>query len=112
MLDTNQNNGSNAQSQVNAIRDILFGKDMQQYDERFGQLRDMVSTLRTETNVELSQLNEQLLTAINSLEERLRNQIQQNHTELLTAIQDLQQSKVDKTHLGNLLIEMGNQFKQ
>lgn len=99
---------------VDRVRDIIFGPQMREYDQRFLVVQRDIDRLRQE----LEQLNEQLAEAEREQNRRvqnLRREARQSdddlRAELRQSTQRLMFEKVDRMALGDLLIEMGNHLK-
>lgn len=97
-------------SQIDAMREILFGNNMKQYDAEFSAVRQIMTKNRTETDRDIQTLRNEMNEALNRMEQRLSLQMQRNHEEVLEAIQRLDMIKTDKTQLSKLLVEIGTQI--
>ncbi|MBL7785576.1 MAG: hypothetical protein JNM36_06705 [Chitinophagales bacterium] len=97
-------------SQIDAMREILFGNNMKQYDAEFSAVRQIMTKNRTETDRDIQTLRNEMNEALSRMEQRLSLQMQRNHEEVLEAIQRLDMIKTDKTQLSKLLVEIGTQI--
>lgn len=100
----------NNQSQITAIRDILFGNNMQVYEAEFNAIKDMVAQNKANTDEQLQQQLSQMNESLNSLEQRLMLAIKKNHEEVLEQLRKLDNAKLDKAQLGKMFIEIGNKM--
>jgi len=106
---------ADASQEVDRIRDIIFGSNMREYDQRFQTVqRDMDRLQQTLDNL-AEQLNKQD-SGQNSKLQDLRKEMRQAEddlrNELRETAQRLQDEKVDRTVLGELFIELGTNLKQ
>ena len=105
-----QENNNPQGSQIDAMREILFGNNMKQYDAEFSAVRQIMTKNRTETDRDIQSLRNEMNEALSRMEQRLSLQMQRNHEEVLEAIQRLDMIKTDKTQLSKLLVEIGTQI--
>lgn len=98
------------QSQITAIRDILFGNNMQVYETEFANIRNLIAQKGEESEQRQQQQFMELSETISNLEQKLRLQMKKNHEELLSALQNLDQAKADRHQLGKMFIEIGNKI--
>lgn len=109
----NQLSTENSQ-EVERIRDIIFGAQMRDYEQRFQIFQRDVKRLQQE----IDRLNEQLAEQAgdqNKKTQQLRVEVRQADDDLrdelrLTA-QQLTVDKVDRVKLAELFIDLGNQLK-
>ena len=97
-------------TQIDAMREILFGNNIKQYDAEFSSVRQIISKNRTESDRDMQNLRNEMNEALSRLEQRLSLQMQRNHEELLEALQRLDMIKPDRTQLSKLLVEIGTQI--
>ena len=106
----NPENGQNSATEIakiNAIRDIIFGHDMAEYNEQFNNVRDLIadnaqSLVDSKEDIlqKMDALKNQFNESLNNLENRLSEQIAQ-----------LKAEKTDREMLGTLLEEIGKKIK-
>jgi restriction endonuclease Mrr len=100
----------NNPSQITAIRDILFGNNMQAYEAEFNAIKDLVAQNKATTDEQLQQQLSQINESLNNLEQRLMLAIKKNHEEVLEELRKLDNAKLDKVQLGKMFIEIGNKI--
>lgn len=100
----------NNPSQITAIRDILFGNNMQVYEAEFNAIKDLVAQNKATTDEQLQQQLSQINESLNNLEQRLMLAIKKNHEEVLEELRKLDNAKLDKVQLGKMFIEIGNKI--
>jgi chromosome segregation ATPase len=103
-----------APKDVERVRDIIFGPQMRDYDQRFHTLQRDIERLRQE----LEQLNEQIgemdreqSKRVQTLRRESRQSDDDLRMELRQTSQKLQLEKVDRMALGELFVELGNHLK-
>ena len=110
MADNNQNVNATGLAQIHAIRDILMGSEIQQFNIEFDELKRLMAVQRSEVDAERAALSEQIMPAISAVEDRLSEQMRMNHEEILAKINQLEDDKLNRRQLGSLLIDIGNQI--
>jgi predicted nucleic acid-binding Zn-ribbon protein len=100
--------------EVDRIRDIIFGSQIKDYEQRFQNVQRDLNRLQQE----FDQLNEQLTdqgSDHNKKVQNLRREMRQAddglRDELRETAQTLSQDKVDRMALGDLFVELGNHLK-
>lgn len=100
--------------EVDRIRDIIFGPQMRDYQQRFHTVQRDLDRLQQEIN----QLTEQLAEQDRNQGERLqalRKEVRQAddslRSELRETARDLGTAKVDRVILGELFVELGTRLK-
>ncbi len=126
--DQNQDDGK----RVDAIRDILFGQQMRQYDERFAaleaQLRERLSAAEQDTARRLTELREASAAELKTLREQAQSQgsevesalgeltenLSRQRDELLTSLSDqlhaAERKAVSRQDLAQWLRELADQI--
>jgi hypothetical protein len=116
MGEENQGGSSlGAMQDVGRIREIIFGSQMRDYEQRFRLLQQDLEGLQGE----LEALREQTSTQDKELDkklQKLRDDMRRSddglRAEMREAVDRLTMDKVDRSTLGDLLIELGNRLKQ
>ena len=107
-----------AGQEVERIRDIIFGAQMRDYQHQFeqveaelGQLKRQIAALKqdlatagSDQTQRLQQVHEQVHEQMTEADAALRDELQR-------AVRDLDERKVDRVSLGDLLIALGTQLK-
>jgi len=108
MSDTN--NQVNTQPQIDAIRNIIFGQNMQDYDQRFRDLNDDLKQSVQDLDDKLEQTKNFLLEEMRQMENRFNTQLQELNDRLTRESERLEDKKLNRKQLGELLIEIGNKI--
>lgn len=99
---------------VERVRDIIFGPQMREYDQRFLTVQRDIDRLRQELellNEQLGELDREHGRRVQNLRREARQADDDLRNELRQSTQRLMVEKVDRLALGDLLIEMGNHLK-
>jgi sirohydrochlorin ferrochelatase len=103
-----------APQEVDRIRDIIFGHQMRDYDQRFQIVRRDLERLQQELDRLAERLAEQDSSQAKRLQElrqEMRRADDDLRDELRQAAQTLTDDKVDRVALGELFIELGTHLK-
>lgn len=99
---------------VGRIREIIFGSQMRDYEGRFRLLQRDLENLKDELEALREQSDKQDKEQGKKLQ-KLRDDMRQSdddlRAEMREAVDRLTMDKVDRSTLGDLLIEMGNRLK-
>lgn len=106
-----QNEPQNAGAKIDAIRDILFGQQMQDVDSQFQQLKEELAVTQSESDRRAQDMHEDLKNAIQAIDDKLSQLIQEqrDHTEQeIARLDDAREGQ--KKELGRLLISLGEKL--
>lgn len=107
---TNESIHQDNNNQIDAIRNIIFGSNMENYEQRFKKLHKLILTQKTDLEREQNRSNTEILEAIQDLDNKLSRQIRQNKEELLMMVNQIEENKLERKLLGKLLIEIGQKI--
>ena len=97
-----QNNAS-IDSKLDAIKDIIFGQEKADLEQRLTALEKSTDTRFNDSQAALADFRQEMEGRLQRLEERIINQ----HKETLDLIKSLQKDKADRKSLGDMLVKMG-----
>jgi hypothetical protein len=106
--------GAGTAQEVERIRDIIFGPQMRDYEQRFQAVQRDLSRLQQELDRLTDQLSEQDREQgkrLQSLRGEMRQADDDLRAELRQKAQQLMTDKVDRVALGELFIELGTHLK-
>lgn len=89
----------NPENRLEAVRDLLFGPNDQQYRKEFQEVREQIAGVSEASKQSTSKLHEELIGKIDALEKGLLSQIKT----LEGSVAALAQEKTDKKQLAKLL---------
>lgn len=108
--DTNIASGSDSASKIEVIKNLIFGENIAEYNSEFETLKKEIDTKRKELKNYIDDARDELMTSIDNLSTDINIRI----TDLENALEDkadkLDDQKVDKKLLGNLLISLGEKI--
>jgi hypothetical protein len=99
---------------VGRIREIIFGSQMRDYEQRFRLLQRDLESLKEELEAlreQSSKQNKEQDKKLQKLRDDMRQSDDDLRNEMREAVDRLTMDKVDRSTLGDLLIEMGNRLK-
>ncbi|MFD0963362.1 fructose 1,6-bisphosphatase [Pseudofulvibacter geojedonensis] len=99
-------------SKIEAIKNLIFGENIAEYNSEFEEIKadinkkkaileELIETTRTELNQAIDNLGTDLNIRITELEDTIENKIE-----------NLDEKKVDRKQLGDLLIKLGNKISE
>lgn len=99
-------------SKIEAIKNLIFGENIAEYNSEFEDIKadinkkkaileELIETTRTELNQSIDNLGTDLNIRITELEDSIENKIE-----------NLEEKKVDRKLLGDLLIKLGNKISE
>ena len=108
---------------IEAVKQLIFGENMQQYDSEFNEVKALIKKTRTEIENEINDTRDALNKLINQTKETLTNdlgdlrsdmtkKITQLRSDMDDAVSDLDERKVNRKLLGSMLQEMGKQIAE
>jgi len=108
-----QNNSNNdpLNSKIGAIRDIIFGQNLDALNQDITDIRQLISRHRNDLDGNLQLLKEQMMMAIQNLEREVERKIESIEEATLTEINRLEQGHISKNEFGNLLNDLGKNLK-
>lgn len=101
--------------QIDRIRDILFGPQMQTYEQQFAGLRDELAGLRRELadlSARLGESSEEQARSLESARRGLRVSIDHLRADIDRIAGQLSGDKVGRAELGELLTSLGARLKE
>jgi hypothetical protein len=103
-----------AAQEVDRIRDIIFGPQMRDYEQRFQVVRRDLSRLQQELDRladELSEQDREQSKKLQALRGEMRESDDDIRDELRQAVDRLMIDKMDRVTLGEMFVEMGQRLK-
>lgn len=108
---------------IEAVRQLIFGDNMQQYDSEFNEIKALIKKTRTDVENEINDTRDALNKLINQTKESLTNEISdlrsdmnkkvtQLRADMDDSVADLDERKVNRKLLGTMLQEMGKQIAE
>ena len=95
---------------LEAVRELLFGQNVQEYRGDIKEVRDLIDKNTEQLRSESSELESKLLKRIDELESSLTKMLGEMRSELDAKIDQLQNDKVDRKQLAKLLSTIANEL--
>jgi len=117
-LPTQQNN-------IEQIRDLIFGQQMQDYQQKFDQLTEEVAEMKRSMNASFEKINKaldslaadgkhansDLLARINDTDNRFKEMLAATENRLNALLNQLDDQSAKRDQLADYLVEMGNRLR-
>ncbi|QTE22905.1 hypothetical protein [Polaribacter cellanae] len=90
-------------SRIAAVRDLIFGENIQQYNTEFADVYDRIKVLQNETQKNLNDSVTDLENKLADLESLMEHKFQDLNNDLDKRLADLDDEKADRRKLGKAL---------
>ncbi len=101
------------------IREIIFGPQMREYEQRFGRhedrmqdLQNQIDTLSAQTEAQFRQQHAETQRQFDELRAEMQRRFEALEAQLLAHIERLSHEKTTRFELGDMLIELGQRLKR
>lgn len=98
-------------SKIEAIKQLIFGENIQQYDSEFDTLKKEILDRKKELEDVIDQVRGELMQSIDSLSTDVNIRITDLEDAVNEKTEALDSAKVNKEELGKLLIRLGEQIQ-
>lgn len=105
------NPGGEYGDKLGIIRDIIFGQNMEDYNQQFNELKSLVDEKRNELDDYIRSVKADLQEKIQELDSMMKDQMNNLEGSFAARTSRLESDKMDRSKLGDLLVEIGNQIK-
>lgn len=102
---------TNTDSKIDAIKQLIFGDNIAEYSQEFETLKNDLEKRRQELSDFIDDTRKELMSAIDNLGTDLNIRISDLEESLNEKADTLEAKKVNRSQLGDLLIEMGEKIK-
>ncbi len=117
------NSGMSTDPKIEAVKQLIFGENMQQHDSEFSEVRATIKKTKQELVNEIDETRDALTNMINDTRESLtkaisdlrsdtNKKVSQLREDMDESIADLDDRKLNRKLLGALLQEMGKQIAE
>lgn len=115
--------GLSSDPKIEAVKQLIFGENMQQYDSEFSEVRATIKKTKQELVNEIDETRDALTNMINDTRESLtkaisdlrsdtNKKVSQLREDMDESVADLDDRKLNRKLLGALLQEMGKQIAE
>ena len=95
---------------LNAIREIIFGQNIEEYNEEFKQIHNQIEKTSADLNQNIEALRKEILTRMDEMEIKFNNRLDDLEKDLQHKINTLDQDKLDRAQFSSLLQEMAKKI--
>ena len=99
-------------SKIEAIKNLIFGENIQQYDSEFVTLKKEIDEKKAALQNYIDEVRGELMQSIDSLSTDVNIRITDLEDSLNEKAENLDAKKVDKKELGKLLISLGEKISK
>ncbi|MEO9869151.1 hypothetical protein [Ekhidna sp.] len=96
---------------LEAVRDLLFGQNVQEYRDEFKELKDLLQQQRDELEQQSTSAETQMLDRLGQLEKKLSDQLTEATKEINTRLDALSNDKADRKQLAKLLQSIASELE-
>lgn len=108
----NMQASSEATSKIDAIKQLIFGENMQAYDSEFETLKKDILNKKEELEQLIDEVKTELLQNIDNLSTDVNIRITELEASLEEKTDALEEKKVDRKLLGELFTKLGEKISQ
>ncbi|EDM45537.1 fructose-1,6-bisphosphatase [unidentified eubacterium SCB49] len=105
-----ENQMTDSSSKIEAIKNLIFGENIQQYDSEFETLKKEIDDKKAALESYIDEVRGELMQSIDSLSTDVNIRITDLEDSLNNKTETLDAQKVDKKELGQLLISLGEKI--
>ena len=103
-------NSLESAQRLEAIKNLIFGENIQQIDQDFQSLKNLIDQRKDELDTYIDDTRKELMGTIDNLSTDLNIRITDLEASLLEKSNHLNHKKVDRTTLGNMLVSLGEKI--
>ncbi|WP_271855230.1 fructose 1,6-bisphosphatase [Patiriisocius marinus] len=97
-------------SKIEAIKNLIFGENIQQYDSEFEDLKKVIDKQKAALETYIEEIRGELMQAIDSLSTDVNIRITDLEDSMNEKTETLTKQKVDKKELSKMLISLGEKI--
>lgn len=99
-------------SRIAAVRDLIFGENIQQYDTEFADVYDKIKALKSDNEKGLAEAITNLENKLSDLESLVDHKFQDLNDDLEKKLSDLDDEKADRRKLGKALEKIAQMLQE
>lgn len=96
---------------LSAIRDIIFGNEIQEYNKEFNEIKGIIDDNKAQTDKHIAKALSDLSAKIESLQQSIEEKMEQLESRIADQMNALDESKTDRQKLSGLFEEVARQLK-
>lgn len=103
-------NASDPSTKIEAIKNLIFGENIQEYNSEFDNIKNDILAKKKALETLIEEVRSELIQNIDNLSTDLNIRITELETSMENKLDDLDEKKVDRRQLGQLLINLGEKI--
>lgn len=100
-----------ASSKIDAIKELIFGENMQQYSQQFSDLKSIIEKRRQEMESHMDTIKSEMMSSIDNLNTDMNIRITELEKALENRLDKIDNQKVDRKALGKSLENIGKKLQ-
>lgn len=110
--ENNQPQNAANDAKIDAIKELIFGENIQQYDVEFKEIRDSIKLAQKQMNERLENTAAELKNLIDTVQNEQNQKLSDLQSKMNEEVASLKSTKLDRQLLGDLLQEIGGKIKE
>ena len=102
---------SKESAKLQAVKELIFGEDMQSYNQQFSELKDIIESRRKELESLMDSIKSELETNLDNLNTDMNIRITELEKALESRLDKIDGAKVDRKALGKSLESLGKKLQ-
>lgn len=112
MTSSSNPNNANSASKIDAIKELIFGETIENYEREFETIKQDLVSKKNELNAFIDEIRKELLQNIDNLSTDLNIRITDIESNMKEKVDQINDNKLDKKILGDLLINLGEKISK
>lgn len=112
MTSSSNPNNANSASKIDAIKELIFGETIENYEREFETIKQDLVSKKNELNAFIDEIRKELLQNIDNLSTDLNIRITDIESNMKEKVDQINDNKLDKKTLGDLLINLGEKISK
>lgn len=105
-----EENNLTTDDRLEAVRDLLFGQNVQEYRGEFKELKDQLNQNKEDLDKGVTDLQSDLLAKLEAIDKKLSDRIEEMNSQLNSKLDSLNNDKVDRKKLAKLLQSIASEL--
>jgi len=97
-------------TKIEAIKNLIFGENIQEYNSEFDNIKNDILAKKQALENLIEEVRSELIQNIDNLSTDLNIRITELETNMENKLDDLDEKKVDRRQLGQLLVNLGEKI--
>ena len=104
-------NGLANDQKIDAIKEIIFGANMQQYEQEFTSIKELIQSLKEETFQKIDALKSTMEETFDNLEKDMNNRIDGLEADMTKEMERVDDAKLDRHLMGDMLRQIADKIQ-